>query len=191
MSFITSGVAVFLVTYAPAVTGLTASNPTVSTVDLAWTGSRGATGYSIVSTPTTTTQTTSGTSLTFTGLSSGTIYTFTVTSIGPVGPGGSTTSDPITTSTSGEPNAITNFTATFTSPGVRLDWIPPTNPVGILQYQANYYSVAYGFNVGFPLGTDTPPASLSFGFCNIGDTVRLRAVLNDYTSTPYVYATVS
>jgi hypothetical protein len=88
MSFITSGVAVFSVTYVPAVTGLTASNPTASTVNLAWIGARSATGYSIVSSPATTTQTTSGTSYTFTGLSGGTSYTFTVTSVGPNGPGG-------------------------------------------------------------------------------------------------------
>ena len=110
MSFLTSGSAVFSVTYVPAVTGLTASNPQETTVDLAWTGARGATSYSIVSTPATTTQTTSGTSYTFTGLSSSTSYTFTVTSVGPGGPCDSTTSSSVTT-LDPTPGTVTNFVA--------------------------------------------------------------------------------
>ena len=111
MSFITSGVAVFSVTYVPAVTGLTASNPQETTVDLAWIGARSATSYSIVSTPATTTQTTSGTSYTFTGLSGGTSYTFTVTSVGAAGSGGSTTSSSVITLGNPLPEAVTNFVA--------------------------------------------------------------------------------
>ena len=110
MSFITSGVAVFSVTYVPAVTGLTASNPQETTVDLAWIGARSATSYSIVSTPATTTQTTSGTSYTFTGLSGSTSYTFTVTSVGAAGSGGSTTSSSVTT-LDPTPGTVTNFVA--------------------------------------------------------------------------------
>jgi len=98
MNFITSGRSVFSVTYIQAVTGLTASNPTASTANLAWIGARSAISYSIVSTPATTTQTTSSTSYTFTGLSASTSYTFTVTSVGPGGPCDSTTSSSVTTS---------------------------------------------------------------------------------------------
>jgi hypothetical protein len=117
-----------------AVTGLTASNPTVSTVDLTWTSAMGATNYSIVSTPATTTQVTSGTSsYTFTGLSLDTSYTFTVTSVGPGGTGGSTTSDPI--STLPDPQyLITNFTAVPAYGGsvASLSWtLPPIIPDSI------------------------------------------------------------
>jgi len=126
MSFITSGVAVFSVTYAPAVTGLTASNPTYFTIDLAWTGSRGATSYSIVSTPETTTRTTSDTIDTFTGLSPDTSYMFTVTSVGQGGPCDSTTSDPISTLPLPPlPDAVTGFVASNpTETTVDLVWDP-------------------------------------------------------------------
>lgn len=105
-----------------AVTGLTASNPTYVTVDLEWTGATGATSYSIVSTPATTTQTTSDTSYTFTGLSPDTTYTFTVTSVGTSGTGGSRTSDPISTLLP-LPEAVTNFAPSNpTDTTVDLTW---------------------------------------------------------------------
>ena len=107
-----------------AVTGLTASNPTYVTVDLEWTGATGATSYSIVSTPATTTQTTSDTSYTFTGLSPDTTYTFTVTSVGTSGTGGSRTSDPISTLLP-LPEAVTNFAPSNpTDTTVDLTWDP-------------------------------------------------------------------
>jgi hypothetical protein len=105
-----------------AVTGLTASNPTTSSVHLAWTGAIRAMSYSIVSTPATTTRTTSGTSLTFTGLTTGTEYTFTITPSNATGNGPPTTSDPISTLPP-LPGAVTNFVASNpTDTTVDLTW---------------------------------------------------------------------
>jgi hypothetical protein len=115
-----------------------------------------------------------------------------VTSLGPVDPGGSTTSGSITTSNSGEPNAITNFTVTVTSPAppgnIRLDWTPPTNPSGIGLYTLYFYDAAYGF--GFYINyvpTGLPPI-LTGG--SPGDYFGISALFYDMTYTPYVYASV-
>ena len=84
-------------TLSAAVTSLTSSVPSTAlsvtdttTMNLNWTSATGATQYSIVSSPTTTTQTTptgNPSSYTFTGLTAGTQYTFTVSSINPSGTG--------------------------------------------------------------------------------------------------------
>ena len=109
-----------------AVTGFVASNPTETTVDLAWDPSLDASLYSIVSDPPTTTQTTSGTTLTFTGLTPDQEYTFTITPSNASGNGPSTTSDPITTlPPPPPPEAVTGFVAsnpTYTT--VDLAWDP-------------------------------------------------------------------
>ena len=129
------------------VTGLTASNPTYSTVDLEWTGATGATSYSIVSTPGTTTQTTSGTSYTFTGLSPDTSYTFTVTSVGPSGTGGSRTSGPISTVLP-LPEAVTNFVASNPQDTtVDLTWDPAL--------YASSYSISTSPSSGTMMTSDT------------------------------------
>jgi len=143
MSFITSGIAVFSVTYVPAVTGLTASNPQETTVDLAWIGARSATSYSIVSTPATTTQTTSGTSYTFTGLSGGTSYTFTVTSVGAAGSGGSTTSSSVTT-LDPTPGTVTNFVASN-----------PQETTVDLVWDPALYATSYSIESSHPTATQT------------------------------------
>ena len=112
-----------------AVTSLTASSPTVTTVNLAWTRATFATSYSIVSTPETTTQTTSSASYTFTGLLAGTSYTFTVTSVGSFGSGGSTTSSSVSTPL---PAAVTDLIASGpTTYTVNLAW---TGAAGATSY---------------------------------------------------------
>jgi hypothetical protein len=80
-----------------AVTGFVASNPTETTVDLIWNPALYATSYSIETSPPSTTQTTSGTTLTFPDLVPDTEYTFTITPSNATGNGPPTTSDPIST----------------------------------------------------------------------------------------------
>ena len=88
------------------VTNLSVGNQQVTTVDLAWTPAYGATGYSITTTPATTTQTTSDPTYTFTGLSGGTLYTFTVVSTNSFGTGDTATSASVLT----RPAAVTGLT---------------------------------------------------------------------------------
>ena len=108
-----------------AVTGFTASNPTETTVDLAWNAPLYASSYSIVSSPPTSTLTTSGTSLTFTGLTPYTTYTFTITPSNEFGNGPPTTSNPISTLLP-PPDAVTGFTASNpTETTVDLNWNAP------------------------------------------------------------------
>ena len=107
----------------PAVTGFTASNPTYTTVDLVWNSALYATEYSIVSSPPTTTQTTSGTTFTFAGLASDTSYTFTITPSGVSGNGPPTTSSSISTLPLPPPPAVTGFTVSNpTTTSVDLVW---------------------------------------------------------------------
>ena len=80
-----------------AVTGFVASNPTDTTVDLIWNPAFYATSYSIETSPSSTTQTTSGTTLAFPDLVPGTEYTFTITPSNATGNGPPTTSNPIST----------------------------------------------------------------------------------------------
>jgi chitodextrinase len=106
----------------PAVTGFTASSPTTTAVNLAWNSALYASQYSIVSSPPTTTQTTSGTNLTFTGLTPVTAYTFTITPSNASGNGPSTTSSSISTLLP-PPQAVTGFTASSpTITAVNLAW---------------------------------------------------------------------
>jgi len=108
----------------PAVTGFTASSPTYTTVNLVWNSALYASQYSIVSSPPTTTQTTSGTTFTFTGLTPDTAYTFTITPSNVSGNGPPTTSSSISTIPLPPlPAAVTGFTAsspTYTT--VNLAW---------------------------------------------------------------------
>jgi hypothetical protein len=81
-----------------AVTGFTASNPTTTTIDLAWDSALYATSYSISETSTPEfIETTSDTTFMFTNLVPDTEYTFTITPSNVTGNGPSTTSDPIST----------------------------------------------------------------------------------------------
>lgn len=61
---------------------------TGTTVSIAFTAVTGATSYSVVSSPATTTQTASSSPYTFTGLTAGTAYTFTIAATNAVGQGG-------------------------------------------------------------------------------------------------------
>ena len=88
-----------------AVTNLSLANQQITTVELAWTPAYGATGYTITTTPATTTQTTTNPNYTFTGLSGGTLYTLTVASTNSVGSGDSATSASILT----KPAAVTEI----------------------------------------------------------------------------------
>jgi len=107
-----------------AVTNLAVSGAAQTTVNLTWTGAPGATSYSIVSSPATTTQTTSNpSSYTFTGLLPATSYTFTVTSVNVNGTGGSVTSSSITTILA----AVTNLAVSgATQTTVNLTWTGAT-----------------------------------------------------------------
>jgi hypothetical protein len=107
-----------------AVTGFVASNPTETTVDLIWNPALYATSYSIETSPPSTTQTTSGTTLTFPDLVPDTEYTFTITPSNATGNGPPTTSDPISTLLP-LPDAVTGFVASNpTETTVDLIWNP-------------------------------------------------------------------
>ena len=106
-----------------AVTNLSLANQQITTVELAWTPAYGATGYTITTSPATTTQTTTDPTYTFTGLSGGTLYTFTVTSTNSVGSGDSATSSPILT----KPAAVTGITpSNYTLTTVDAVWVGAT-----------------------------------------------------------------
>ena len=118
---------IFLVPPPDAVTGFVANNPTETTVDLAWDSASYAILYSIVSSPTTTTQTTSDTTYTFTDLTPSTEYTFTITPSNANNVDGPpTTSDPVTTLTPLPlPGAVTNFVASNPQDySIDLAWDP-------------------------------------------------------------------
>jgi len=102
-----------------AVTNLSTGNQQITAVDLAWTPSYGATGYTITTTPATTAQTTVNPTYTFTGLSGGTLYTFTVTSTNSFGSGGTTTSGTVLT----RPAAVTGITpSNYSLTTVDMSW---------------------------------------------------------------------
>jgi len=102
-----------------AVTNLALGNQQITTVDLAWTPAYGATGYSITTSPVTTTQTTTNPNYTFTGLSGGTLYTFTVVSTNSIGSGDLASSPSILT----RPEAVTGITpSNYTLTTVDMSW---------------------------------------------------------------------
>ena len=106
-----------------AVTNLSLGNQQITTVDLAWTPAYGATGYSITTSPSTTTQTTANPNYTFTGLSGGTLYTFTVVSTNSFGSGGSASSASILT----RPAAVTGITpSNYSLTTVDMSWTGAT-----------------------------------------------------------------
>jgi hypothetical protein len=118
---------IFLVPPPGTVSSFVASNPQETTVDLAWNSAAYAILYSIVSSPATTTQTTSGTTYTFTGLSPSTEYTFTITPSNANNINGTpTTSGPITTLTPLPlPGAVINFVASNPQDySIDLAWDP-------------------------------------------------------------------
>ena len=105
------------------VTNLSLGNQQITTVDLAWTPAYGATGYSITTSPGTTTQTTANPNYTFTGLSGGTLYTFTVVSTNSFGSGGSASSASILT----RPAAVTGITpSNYSLTTVDMSWTGAT-----------------------------------------------------------------
>jgi len=105
------------------VTNLSLGNQQITTVDLAWTPAYGATGYTITTTPATTTQTTSDPTYTFTGLSGGTLYTFTVVSTNSFGTGDSATSASILT----RPAAVTGISpSNYSLTTVDMSWTAAT-----------------------------------------------------------------
>jgi len=140
-------------TYRPlpyAVTSFVPSNPTTTTVDLNWNAPLYASSYSIVSSPPTFTQTTSGTSMTFLGpLTPDTEYTFTITPSNASGNGPQTTSDPISTllpypgrgpAPNFPPTAATPTTITFSW----VDYIPQyADSYKVYCRDPNTYEVLY------------------------------------------------
>ena len=164
MSFITSGVAVFSVTVPFPVTGFVASNPTLTTIDLVWNSSRAATFYSIVSSPSTTTETTSGTSYTFTGLTPGIEYTFTITPSNAVANGAQTASNSIFTIAPPLPGfgpamaTPTNVTQTT----MDLSWFVYV-PTYATSFNVYAYSVISGL-IGF---VNVPISSFSYTYTGL------------------------
>jgi hypothetical protein len=120
------------------VTNFVGSNETTTTIDLTWDASPLATGYTIVSTPTTTTQTTTGTSLTFPDLSHDTEYTFTITPANLAGNGPTTTSAPIRT---------VKYTNYIPYSGSAMD---VTLPPGAYTFEMGGGSGPDGFTSGIP-----------------------------------------
>jgi hypothetical protein len=165
MSFITSGVAVFSVTVPFPVTGFVASNPTLTTIDLVWNSSRAATLYSIVSSPSTTTETTSGTSYTFTGLTPGIEYTFIITPSNAVASGAQTSSNSIFTIAPPLPGSgpamstPTNVTQTT----MDLAWTVYYVPTYATSFNIYAYSVLGGL-LGF---VNVPISSFSYTYTGL------------------------
>ena len=156
------------------------------------TGGSEITGYSIVSSPATTTQTTSSSPYTFTGLTTGTSYTFTSTSTNANGTSAaSAASNSITaaelevlafesiatwTAGSGMPNFI-NIPSTYKH--LQLRWFARTNrsdPNGYLSWRinqdssANYGGVVWYKENGEVLGSGYYTDATSFGTDSLGGT---------------------
>jgi hypothetical protein len=165
MSFITSGVAVFSVTVPFPVTGFVASNPTLTTIDLVWNSSRAATLYSIVSSPSTTMETTSGTSYTFTGLTPGIEYTFIITPSNAVASGAQTSSNSIFTIAPPLPDygpAVYNPPTNVTQTTMDLAWFNYV-PTYATSFNVYAYSVPGGL-IGF---VNLPISSFSYTYTGL------------------------
>jgi len=111
----------------PAVSTLTASNATNTTVDLSWTPAATATSYTIQSSPFTPPQTTSDTALTITDLTYNTTYIFWVTPTNASGSGPLTYSNYINT-TGPAPSAVATITPTLEpelpESAIQVAWTP-------------------------------------------------------------------
>ena len=151
------------------------------TATLSWSASNPAicnpaTSYSIVSSPATTTQTTSSTSLTFPGLSGGTAYTFTITPINAIGNGPTTTSNSVTPTTApatpGAPTA-TSTVALYDS----VTWSAP----------ANGGSAITGYTLRSSDGPTYSTAATSYSVAETANTAQTYQVLatNASGSSPY------
>ena len=93
-----SAITATTVPQAPSVSAIVANQSAPLTITPGATGGSAITGYSIVSNPVTTTQTTSNTSYVFTGLTNDTAYTFTVTATNSNGTSLSSSSNSVTPS---------------------------------------------------------------------------------------------
>ena len=152
-----------------------------ATVNLAWTASdptlcSPATSYSIVSSPITTTQTTSSTSLTFPGLSGGTAYTFTITPVNAIGNGPTTTSNSATPTTApatpGAPSAASSTALVDT-----VTWTAPSDGG----------SAITGYTISSSDGPTYSTGSLSYNVTEVANTSQTYRVLatNGSGSSPY------
>jgi hypothetical protein len=186
MSFITSGVAVFSRTYVPsfpapdAVTNFVPSNPQETTVDLTWDPALYATEYSIESSPATTTQMTSDTFLTFTGLTADTEYTFTITPSNVNGNGPPTTSDPISTLLPypGYAPLIDNTPVAVTTTTIELTWStdPPYPPSYATSYNVYCHDPVTNDVLFVQSASLTPPYTFTGLQTNYGYSFNLSSV---------------
>ena len=121
-----TGVTATTVPAAPSLSGAAIDSTSASiTITPGATGGSAITGYSIISSPTTTTQTTSSSPYTFTGLTEGTAYTFTATATNSNGTSAaSSASNSVTPSALGDFEAIANATGTGSSTIISLTSIP-------------------------------------------------------------------
>ena len=127
---------------APSVSATAGDTQSTITITPGATGGSAITGYTIVSSPATTTQTTSNTTYTFTGLTNGTAYTFTATATNANG----------TSAASSASNSITPIT-----PGIPLlgTWIQgSTHPSGT--GSANFWGVTTVSGASRLLALDNP-----------------------------------
>ena len=154
-------------TQAPtAPSSLTASNPSSSTIDLSWTASTdnvGVSGYKIYFNDGTLATTSSGTSVTVTGLVSNTAYTFYATAYDAAGNESSSSNNATESTTSipdsEAPSAPSSLVASnITTSSVDLSWGASTDNVGV----AGYYVYQDGVQVSnVTSGTSTTISSLS------------------------------
>lgn len=118
-----------ILTKPAAVTEITPSNYTLTTVDAVWVGATGAASYIITTTPATTTQTTTGTTLTKTGLTAGTAYIINIQSVNSSGNGGTASSVSFFTL----PLAVTNLT--LSNPQITTTDLTWTAAAGATSYK--------------------------------------------------------
>jgi hypothetical protein len=170
------------VTVPTQVSSITPGTVTSSNIVLNFATATGASCYTVVSSPATTTQTTAGSPYTFTGLTGGTTYAFTITPFNTAGTGPPITSSTVTTFTS----AVTNISpATITPSNITLSFTPVTGATSysIVSSPATTPQIAYSSpytfsnlsgNRGY---TFAITSSNAFG---LGDT----ATSATYTTTP-------
>ena len=142
---------VSLTTLPDAVSGIQPVSITPSNVQLQYTTAYGATSYSIVTSPPTSTQVTTGSNYTFSNLGSGSNYTFTVTSSNIYGSGGAVSSSITTT-----PAAVS---------GIQASAITSSNMQ--LQYAAAYGATSYSITTSPPTSTQVTTGS-TYTFSNLG-----------------------